>query len=80
MSVELVCYVKTMTVLHENNVETIYRGSNLPEYYPFNETHLDGANLTRRFQPSASTRRARRSDAATFDQNKRIFFMLMPRT
>ena len=51
MSVELVCYVKTMTVLHENNVETIYRGSNLPEYYPFNETHLDGANLTRGFNP-----------------------------
>ena len=29
---------------------------------------------------STSTRRARLSDATTFEQNKWIFFMLMPRT
>ena len=30
--------------------------------------------------PSASTRRARRSDATMLDKDKQIFFMLMPRT
>ena len=39
----------------------------------------EGAYLTKRFYPSASTR-ARQSDVVTFDQKKRIFFMLMPRT
>ena len=33
-----------------------------------------GAYLTKRFQTSASTRRARQSDATRFDQNKQIFF------
>ena len=30
--------------------------------------------------PSVSTRRARRSDEISFDKDKKIFFMLMPRT
>ena len=33
-----------------------------------------GAYLTKSFQTSASTRRARQSDATRFDQNKQIFF------
>ena len=40
----------------------------------------EGAYLTRRFQPSASKRRARCSDAASFNKDKQIFFMPMPRT
>ena len=39
-----------------------------------------GAYLTKRFPPSASTSRTRQSDAATFDKDKQICFMLMPRT
>ena len=44
---------------------------------PFDETHLDtvrprGTYLTKRFQTSASTKRAPRSDAATFNRNKQI--------
>ena len=42
--------------------------------------HGEGAYLTKRFQPSATTRRATRSDAATFDQNKQIFLSTLPRT
>ena len=38
------------------------------------ETQIEGTYLTKRFHStSASTRRARRSDTTTFDQNKRIF-------
>ena len=40
---------------------------------PLDKTHLDavkGDDLTKRFQPSASTRRARRSNAATYDKDK----------
>ena len=47
------------------------------------ETHLDavrGLIELRGFNPSASTSRARRSDAATFDNDKQICFMLMPGT
>ena len=40
----------------------------------------EGPYLTKSFHPSASTRRARRRDSAMFDQNKRMFFMLMSRT
>ena len=40
----------------------------------------EGAYLTKRFQPSASTRRARRGDAATFDLSKQIFLSTLPRT
>ena len=40
----------------------------------------EGAYLPKRFSPSASTSRARQSDAATFDKDKQICFMLMPRT
>ena len=38
---------------------------------PLDETHLDGVRVypTKRFSPSASTSRARRSDAATFDKD-----------
>ena len=44
---------------------------------PFDETHLDtvrvrGTYLTKRLQTSASTKRAPRSDAATFNRNKQI--------
>ena len=38
------------------------------------------AYLTKRFQPSASIRRACRSDAAMFYQNKQIFLSTFPRT
>ena len=40
----------------------------------------EAAYLTKRFQPSASTRRACQSDAATFDQNIQIFLSTLPRT
>ena len=40
----------------------------------------EGAYLAERFHPRALTRRAGRSDAATADKDKQIFFMLMPRT
>ena len=40
----------------------------------------EGAYLTRRFQPGASTRTAGRSDAAMFKQNKQIFLSTLPRT
>ena len=39
-----------------------------------------GAYLTKRFQPSTSTKRARLSDVATSDKEKQTFFMLMSRT
>ena len=42
--------------------------------------HSERAYLTKSFQTSTSIRRARQSDVATFNSNKRIFFMLMPRT
>ena len=38
------------------------------------------AYLTKRFHPSATTRGARRSDAPTFNKDKQIFLMPMPRT
>ena len=40
----------------------------------------EGAYLTKRFHPSASTSRAHRSVANTSDKDKQICFMLMPRT
>ena len=55
-----------------------YVQSALPRWNP--PWRGEGAYLTKKFHPSASTRRARWSDAATFDQNKRIFFILMPKT
>ena len=36
--------------------------------------------LSKRFQPSESTGKARRSNAATFNKVKQIFFMPIPRT
>ena len=39
-----------------------------------------GVYLTKRFQTSASTRRAHRSDAATFNQDKQIFLSTLPST
>ena len=54
---------------------------------PLDETHLDavtgeggGGYLTNWFSPSASTSRARQSDAAPFNKGKQICFVLMPRT
>ena len=47
------------------------------------ETHLDAVREPiepRGFHPSASTSRARPSDAAMSDKDKQIFFLLMPRT
>ena len=61
----------------------ILSGSHLHILVPFDETHLDtvkGLIETRDFYPSASTSRARWSDAATSDKDKQICFMLMPRT
>ena len=44
------------------------------------QPHLLKPNLMRwAGLSSASTKRARRSDAATFNQNKRIFFLLVPK-
>ena len=40
----------------------------------------EGAYVTKRFSPSASTSRARPSDVATFDKDQQICFMLMPRS
>ena len=40
----------------------------------------EGAYLTKRFSPSTSRSRARQSNAATFDKDKQICFMPMPRT
>ena len=54
----------------------------LQEHSPSMETHLDavrGLIKPRDFRPSASTSRARRSDAAMSDTEKQICFMLMPR-
>ena len=51
--------------------------------HPVDETHLDavrGPIELRGFHPSASRSGVRRSDAATFDKDKQICFMLMPRT
>ena len=49
---------------------------------PLDETPWcgEGAYLTKRFQPSGSTRRARWGDAATFTKDKHIFFIPMPMT
>ena len=50
---------------------------------PLEETHQDavgGLIELRGFHPSASKRRARRSDAAGSDKDKQICFVLMPRT
>ena len=50
---------------------------------PFDETNLDavrGLIELRGFHPSSSTSRARWRNAATFDKDKQICFMLMPRT
>ena len=41
---------------------------------------IEGAYLTKRFSPCASTSRACQSDAAMFDKDKQICFMLIPRT
>ena len=59
-----------------HNNESLYTGFT-PSMKP-NLTRWGGSS--KKFHPSASTRRARRSDAAMSDQNKRIFFMLMPKT
>ena len=39
----------------------------------------EGAYLTKRFHPSASTSRARQSHVATSNKDKQIYFMLIPR-
>ena len=59
------------------NLEVIFYVSTL-----LDETHLDllGGLSNRDVLPSASTRTARRSNTTTFDKDKQIFSMLMPRT
>ena len=64
-------------MLHDATVDLNYK-FNSPRWNP--PWHGEEAYLTKWLQPSTSKKRAHRSDAATFDQSKRIFFMLLPRT
>ena len=65
-------------------IETLRSGrEQLRSQHQLDETNLEtvrGLIKLRGFHPSATTSRARRSDAATSDKDKQIRFVLMPRT